>query len=111
MISSPPLHVRLETSFVPGAKDATFTGFVRTVQELVTLAPDVRQRVQDLRLCARGSLWRHEWYGTRDGGAFVSPLLLVVELDGRGRQRREVQPVSHGGKRRLQACLAGSGDH
>ncbi len=59
-----------------------------TLQELVTLAPDVRQRVQDLRLCARGSLWRHDWYGTRDGGAFVSSLVLVVELDGGGRQRR-----------------------
>jgi ketosteroid isomerase-like protein len=59
-----------------------------TLRELVALAPDVRQRVDHLRVTERGLLWHHAWQGTRDGGEFESLLLLVVELDEDGLERR-----------------------
>jgi hypothetical protein len=62
--------------------------WVPTVQRLVDLAPDAQQRVDHLRLGERGLLWRFAWQGTREGGAFEAPMLLVVELDEAGRQRR-----------------------
>jgi hypothetical protein len=62
--------------------------WVPTLEALVELAPDVRERVDHLRTCERGLLWSAARRGTREGGEFEMPFLLVVELDERGRQIR-----------------------
>jgi class 3 adenylate cyclase/ketosteroid isomerase-like protein len=62
--------------------------WVPTLQRLVDLAPDVRLRLDHLRTCERGLLHQLTWQGTREGGAFDTPLLLVVELDADGREIR-----------------------
>jgi hypothetical protein len=48
----------------------------------------VQQRVDHLRLGERGRLWRFAGQGTREGGDFEAPMILVVELDEAGRERR-----------------------
>lgn len=70
--------------------------WTRTLEELVALAPDVGQRVDHLRTGERGSLWQFAWHGTRDGGGFETPLLLVCETDDEGRQSRlDVWDLDH----------------
>jgi hypothetical protein len=70
--------------------------WTRTLEELVALAPDVGQRVDHLRTGERGSLWQLAWHGTRDGGGFETPLLLVCETDVEGRQSRlDVWDLDH----------------
>jgi class 3 adenylate cyclase/ketosteroid isomerase-like protein len=60
-------------------------GFLVAVQTLVELAPDVRVRTQHLRASSRALLLDKACSGTRDGGAFESPFVTVIELDGSGR--------------------------
>ncbi|TFH25446.1 MAG: DUF4440 domain-containing protein [Myxococcales bacterium] len=62
--------------------------WVPPLQELVTLAPDVRMRSDHVRTSLRAALWKYSWYGTREGGAFEIPCVLVAELNEDGRHRR-----------------------
>ena len=61
---------------------------VPTLEALIALAPDTRLRVDHLRTCERGFVWTALWHGTRDGGAFETPWVVVVRLDELGRQQR-----------------------
>jgi ketosteroid isomerase-like protein len=61
------------------------SAYVEAVRQMVTLAPDVRLRVLHTRSSPRGSLSHNVWLGTREGGAFESPFLLVIEFDTEGR--------------------------
>ena len=54
-------------------------------QSLVKLAPDVRQRLDHLRLCERGGLQQITYLGTRDGGEFEIVFVAVTEIDSQGR--------------------------
>jgi class 3 adenylate cyclase len=62
--------------------------WVPTMEALVGLAADTRLRIDHLRTCERGFVWTSSWQGTRDGGAFETPLMVLVELDAQGRQQR-----------------------
>jgi ketosteroid isomerase-like protein len=62
--------------------------WIPPLEQLVELAPDVWLRIDHLRTCERGFLFHYSWQGTREGGEFDTPQLLVVELDDQGRQRR-----------------------
>ena len=55
---------------------------------MVELSPDVRTRTGHLRASRRALLQDKVWFGTRDGGAFESPFIGVIELDGAGRALR-----------------------
>ena len=59
--------------------------FVGALRAMADLAPDARGRLDHLRTSERGLLGEVVWIGTRDGGAFESPFLWVVELDTAGR--------------------------
>ena len=63
-------------------------GFVEAFRTLVALAPDVRLRWDHLRTSGRGMLGSAVWLGTRDGGAFENPFLLVGECGADGRMLR-----------------------
>jgi hypothetical protein len=63
-------------------------GFVVAVRTMVELSPDVRTRTAHLRASGRALLQDKVWLGTRDGGAFESPFISVIELDGDGRALR-----------------------
>jgi hypothetical protein len=62
--------------------------FLRAITTLVDMAPDVRARFDHSRISNRGCIAEVVWAGTRDGGAFESPFLWVVELDADGRGQR-----------------------
>jgi ketosteroid isomerase-like protein len=62
--------------------------FVGAFRALVDLAPDVRVRVDHMRMSERGIIGDVAWVGTRDGGAFESPFINVVELDADGKAAR-----------------------
>lgn len=61
--------------------------FVRVMQSAFDLAPDARYRDDHVRLCERGHLAQATLLGTREGGAFESPMLRVTEVDESGRIR------------------------
>ena len=63
-------------------------GFLVAAKTMVELAPDVQTRTQHLRTSSRALLQDKVWFGTRDGGAFESPFVGVIELDGDGRALR-----------------------
>jgi hypothetical protein len=68
-----------ETLRGPGA-------YVRALRSLVELAPDVRLRLDHvLAMSERGVLYAPTWHGTREGGAFEEPSLIVAEVDALGR--------------------------
>jgi ketosteroid isomerase-like protein len=56
---------------------------------MLDLAPDARQRAHHVRLSARGLLASGMWFGTRDGGAFEIPGIVVSELDADGKLVRQ----------------------
>jgi ketosteroid isomerase-like protein len=58
--------------------------YVRSLQALADLAPDFQVRIEHLRFSDGGSFAHAVQHGTRDGGAFETPILLVAELDGAG---------------------------
>ena len=64
------------------------SALVRTLQEMVALAPDARMRLNHRRACARGTINDITWVGTRDGGAFESPFVSVTESGADGRTVR-----------------------
>jgi class 3 adenylate cyclase/ketosteroid isomerase-like protein len=61
---------------------------VRSQQALVDLAPDVRYRLDHFRSSGRVHLVQAAQEGTRDGGPFESPLLIVGVHDAAGRLLR-----------------------
>jgi len=63
--------------------------YLEAVRSLVELAPDVRLRVDHvLEMCQRGVIYAPSWVGTRDGGAFEDPSMIVAEIDASHRIRR-----------------------
>jgi hypothetical protein len=62
--------------------------YVEALRALVELAPDTRLRIDHTTICAHGYLVITVWEGTREGGAYEAPSLMVAELDGQGRIRR-----------------------
>jgi hypothetical protein len=62
--------------------------YVRALQSIVELATDTKLRLDHVTLCGRGYLVVSVWEGTREGGAFEAPSLMVAELDADGLIRR-----------------------
>jgi ketosteroid isomerase-like protein len=62
--------------------------YIEMLKVLVDLAPDARTRVDHLRVCERGDLAATTLLGTRDGGPFEDPRVVVAEGDSVGRIRR-----------------------
>jgi class 3 adenylate cyclase/tetratricopeptide (TPR) repeat protein len=58
------------------------------LEMLVDLAPDVRLRIDHVRVAGRGFLCVTRWLGTHEGGVFEAPSITVSEMDGVGRARR-----------------------
>jgi hypothetical protein len=62
--------------------------YVESLRTLVELAPDVRIQSDHIALNERGLLWVARWAGTREGGPFDSPWIVVSEHDASGRVLR-----------------------
>jgi GNAT superfamily N-acetyltransferase/ketosteroid isomerase-like protein len=62
--------------------------YVAAMRSLVELSPDVRLRLDDVRLSARGVLWVARWAGTHEGGPYDTPWISVSEHDAAGVVRR-----------------------
>jgi ketosteroid isomerase-like protein len=62
--------------------------FLQSMRQMVELAPDARMRTDHGRSSNRGMLGASIWTGTREGGAFESPFIVVVEVDAHGRAVR-----------------------
>jgi hypothetical protein len=62
--------------------------YVDTLRSLVDLAPDVRLRVDHIRMSDRALFWVAAWQGSREGGSFETPWIVVSEHDALGRVRR-----------------------
>ena len=58
--------------------------YVESLRSLVDLAPDTRLRLDHVRVSDRGLLWVGAWQGTRDGGSFETPWIVVSEHDAVG---------------------------
>jgi class 3 adenylate cyclase/tetratricopeptide (TPR) repeat protein len=65
------------------------TAFLATLRMMAELAPDAQMRADHGRTSRRGILFVSTWMGTRDGGAFESPFISVIELDADGRALRQ----------------------
>lgn len=62
--------------------------WIENLRALVALAPDVEVTLHHVRATPRGS-WSHcAWTGSRDGGRFEIPMIIVREYDETGRTRR-----------------------
>jgi len=62
--------------------------YLTALQGLFELAPDTRMRLDHVETVASGFLVCAVWTGTRDGGAFEEPSLIVGEVGRDGRMRR-----------------------
>ena len=62
--------------------------YIQALRSLIDLAPDARFRLDHVTMSDRGYLVISTWVGTREGGAFEAPSLVVAELDGLGRIHR-----------------------
>jgi hypothetical protein len=62
--------------------------YVRALRSLVELAPDVRLRIDHIRMASPKFLYLTTWIGTREGGSFEAPSAIVCEIDAAGRIRR-----------------------
>jgi hypothetical protein len=62
--------------------------YVEALRALIELAPDTKLRLDHVEICAHGYLVITVWEGTREGGAYEAPSLMVAELDAQGRIRR-----------------------
>jgi len=58
------------------------------LEMLVELAPDVRLRIDHVRMVGSGFLCVTRWLGTHEGGVFEAPSITVSEIDGVSRARR-----------------------
>ena len=63
--------------------------FVETFKSLFDLAPNARLRTDHVIVTAREALVIATWWGTREGGAFEAPRVVVLEHDASGRICRE----------------------
>ena len=59
--------------------------YIQALKQLVDLAPDVRLRIDHLTMSDPRFLYGTTWVGTREGGAFETPSIIVCELDAMGR--------------------------
>jgi hypothetical protein len=59
--------------------------YVDSLRALVELSSDVRVGCDHLALNARGLFWVGRWSGTREGGPFDAPWIVVSEHDAAGR--------------------------
>jgi class 3 adenylate cyclase/tetratricopeptide (TPR) repeat protein len=59
--------------------------YVKAIQALVDLAPDVQLRIDHVAMAATRFLYVTTWVGTHEGGAFETPSVIVSELDAQGR--------------------------
>jgi len=59
--------------------------YIEALKSLVDLAPDVRLRVDHLTMSDPCFLYVTTWVGTREGGAFETPSVIVCELDAMSR--------------------------
>ena len=80
--------------------------WVDTLRSLVELAPDARLRIDHFRSTGRGALLESVWVGTREGGSFEIPKLIVSEVDHASRFHR----FDTFDPERLDAALARYGD-
>ena len=62
--------------------------WIEAMRALVALAPDVRLRIDHFAGAGSAALIVSTWFGTRDGGAFEDPKIVVSEGDELGRFRR-----------------------
>jgi ketosteroid isomerase-like protein/tetratricopeptide (TPR) repeat protein len=62
--------------------------YLESLESLFALAPDARLRVDHLSQSEAGALLVSAWVGTREGGAFEAPRIVVFEVDGLRRTRR-----------------------
>jgi hypothetical protein len=62
--------------------------YIQALNSLVDLAPDVRLRIDHLTMSDPRFLYVTTWEGTREGGTFETPSVVVCELDPMGRIRR-----------------------
>jgi hypothetical protein len=62
--------------------------YLEALRTLVDLAPDTRLRIDHTTIVENGYLVVTVWEGTREGGAYEAPSLMIAELDGQGRIRR-----------------------
>jgi hypothetical protein len=62
--------------------------YVEALRSLVELAPDTQLRIDHSTICENGYLVVTVWEGTREGGAYEAPSLMVAELDAQSRIRR-----------------------
>ena len=63
--------------------------YVQALKSLVDLAPDVRLRLDHVvAMSEHRVLYAPTWVGTREGGAFEAPSVIVAKLDERRRFRR-----------------------
>ncbi len=62
--------------------------YVASLKSLVELAPDARIRTDHATGCERGGIVVATVLGTREGGAFEAPRVVVNELDAQGRLLR-----------------------
>jgi ketosteroid isomerase-like protein len=58
--------------------------YVKTLESLVELAPDVRLRQDHTSVSDGAALFVNAWVGTRDGGAFEAPRIVVWGFDAGG---------------------------
>jgi class 3 adenylate cyclase/tetratricopeptide (TPR) repeat protein len=72
-------HRRLGWETLHGA-----AAYVDALRSLVDLAPDTRLRLDHVRTSARALFWVAAWQGSRDGGPFEAPWIVVSEHDGHG---------------------------
>ena|GEM_PF-2009695 len=71
-----------------GSAGLDLEAFLRVQQSLFELAPDARYRTDHLRFCTGGLLRLTTLAGTRDGGAFETPMSIVHAVDREGRVTR-----------------------
>jgi tetratricopeptide (TPR) repeat protein len=62
--------------------------YLEALHSLVELAPDTKLRLDHVEICEHGYLVVTVWEGTREGGAYEGPSLMVAALDDEGRIRR-----------------------
>ncbi len=62
--------------------------YLEALRSLVDLAPDTQLRIDHASICESGYLVVTVWEGTREGGAYEAPSLMVAELDAQSLVRR-----------------------
>ncbi len=72
-------HRRLGWESIQGPE-----AYVASLRALAELAPDVRIQSDHVAMNERGLLWVGRWLGSREGGPFDSPWIVVSEHDATG---------------------------